>query len=285
MFVFLSLTLYNYYLVNKKIRLLFLSNIFFVVSILTSEVGLIVLLLTPVCAFMQQVSFKKIITSSLFYVLTACSYLSYTFWLRSHVDKHEAYVGLTTNINFHAMRDLFYKQIFASFPMSNIFGKRGLPNIFLHQLTDVKNLIGIVLILIFSIVVYIKYANKNSKTVNIFPYRFLLLSLGLIAFPAIFILPSVKYQSEVQWGVGYLPVYFQNFGSATFLYILIQWTLDNHRRFFKYVSAFLFSVAVSGICVAFLFNNALIKASSFNKSFPATVFYNKINDQCHVSGH
>jgi hypothetical protein len=102
--------------------------------------------------------------------------------------------------------------------------------------------------------------------------------VSLILFPAIFILPSLKYQTEVQWGVGYLPVYFQNFGSATLLASLFQYGINNYRSAVKKMSTYLYIFIVAVTCITFLFNNALINACSYNTSYPAQVFYDDIKN-------
>ena len=274
--IFAGLTSYCYYILNGKWWVLLLALLFFISSILISEIGLMLLFLIPVSSVILRVPLKKIIISFIPFMTVAVCYLGYTFWLRMHVNANDSYVGLTTNMSFEAMTTLFFKQVFAAFPLTNLFQKRGLPNILFHQLSDIRNIIGFTGIIFLSYFIYKSCKAKEFKTNLDSSYKYILISIAFIVFPALFILPSIKYQTEVQWGVGYLPVYFQNFGTATFFYFIIQYGLNNYKKIFQRISKVVFVFIVSGSCIAFLFNNALIKACTYNKSFPAQVFYDAI---------
>jgi hypothetical protein len=276
--VFGTLIFYNYYLIQRKIWLLILSVICFISGILFSEIGLLALLLMPVSAIILKISFRNIIKSILPFAIIAIIYLGYIGWLRMHMHQKDVYIGLTTNIDLIAMLNLLFEQIYASLPLSNLTKHWGILKIITHQLSDVKNIFAVTTIIILAYFIYKRSSNSIQNKIQLSTYSYLLVSLSIIIFPALFILPSVKYQNEVKWGIGYLPVYFQNFGTATLLMFLFEYCFNNSRKLIQRCATYLMVFLVTGTCISFLFNNALINACSFNTSYPAQVFYEKIKD-------
>ncbi len=274
--VFAALIFYHYYLLKGALWLLLLSVLLFICSIFISEIGLLVLLLIPISAIIFKVPIKKLSIIFLPFFIITIAYLIYIAWLRMHVNQKDVYFGLTANYDLGAMVNLLVKQILASFPLTNLYHKRAIPNILIHQLTYPQNIISILAIVTIAFFAYRKYSEqKISQTLS---FNYLLVSVSLIIFPALFILPSLKYQTEVQWGVGYLPVYFQNFGSATLLAFLFQYGINNYRNAVKKMGTYIYIFIVTVTCITFLFNNALINACSYNTSFPAEIFYEKIKE-------
>ena len=194
------------------------------------------------------------------------------------MNEKDVYIGLTANYDWQAMANLLFKQVYASFPLTNLNNKWGIPVILLHQLTYVKNIIGFTTLIVIACFIYRRYSGQGQNRTQDSAYRYLLVSLSLIIFPALFILPSLKYQIEVEWGIGYLPVYFQNFGTATFFVFLFQYCFSSYRKIIQRCPPYLFIFIVSSTCITFLFNNALINAWSYNDSYPARVFYDAIKN-------
>lgn len=55
------------------------------------------------------------------------------------------------------------------------------------------------------------------------------LGLALFFLPSLLISFSERYQNEMYWGVGYLPIYFQYFGLAILFTILLVWLTKAHK--------------------------------------------------------
>ena len=275
-FIFTASALYAYSIYSGKYWMLIFSALLFTLGILESEIGLTTLILIPVTALILKVPFKKFVLTLAPFVLIAMIYLGYTFWLRMNVNAQDAYIGLTSNFDFVSMRNLFYKQVFASFPLSNLHGKFWIRIILFHQLQDVRNIVCILFIALLSLLIYrYDFIQKKSESHDI-NWKFLLLSITIIVSPAVFILPSVKYQLEMKWGIGYLPVYIQNFGTATFIAYLIQICFYSRKWIIQRFSNLIFIVIVSCSCILLLFNQALINSRSFTFAFPAQIVYETI---------
>jgi len=275
-FVFVTLIFYGHYLIKRKAWLLTVSTFFFICSVLTSEVGLVALLLVPVTALMLKIPFRKWISSSLLYILIAFIYLGYTAWLRNNVLEKDMYIGLKASYDLPAMLELLGEQMFASLPLSNLYDQEAIPIRVFHELVDIKNLLSVfALFLIGYFILRNNRAHEPIQSKNFDP-GYILFSLALMIFPAIFILPSAKYQDEVGLGIGYLPVFIQNFGSATLFACLFEYCFENRKLAVRWGSDIIFGFVLLSTSIAFLFNNSLINARSFKVSFPAQVLYNSI---------
>lgn len=277
-FIFGALIFYSYYILYEKLWLLILSVLIFLTGILVSEIGLTTLFLLPVSAIILKVPAKKFIGNFFLFILISIIYLSYTFWLRMNVNASDAYIGLTTNFDFVSMRNLLYKQLFATLPLSNLHDKFSVKVILWHQLHDLKNFISIVLLFLVTFLIHRNYKNQKSSELNSINWGFFLLSVTLIICPVFFILPSLKYQQEVKWGIAYLPVYIQNFGIATLFSCLIQLCFNSRFKFFQFFSNFIFIILFFCSCITLLFNNALINSHSYNTSFPAQILYQEVKN-------
>jgi hypothetical protein len=87
----------------------------------------------------------------------------------------------------------------------------------------IKSAIGSVvawIVFIVSFFIFLSYSSIRF-TKNVLMYDGVVISLGLLLLPVIFPAISARYQNEVRWGAGTLPVYYQNFGLAYF----IAWAL------------------------------------------------------------
>jgi hypothetical protein len=275
-FIFTASALYAYSIYSGKYWMLIFPALLFTLGILESEIGLTTLFIIPVTALILKTPFKKFILTFSPFVLIAMMYLGYTFWLRTNVNAQDAYIGLTSNFDFVSMRNLFYKQLYAAVPLSNLHNKFAIPIILFHQLHDVKNIIGILFIVFISWLIFRNDSIQKKSETQPINWVFFLLSFVLIASPALFILPSVKYQLEMKWGIGYLPVFIQIFGSATFFAYLIQICFYSRKWIIQRFSNLIFILMVCCSCIALLFNQALINSRSFTYAYPAQTFYESI---------
>ncbi len=221
--LFLSLLFYCMFLKRQKNKFLILSVFLFATALLLSEVGMTVLILMPVSALILKTPRKLFFKSYLPALLIAAIYLGYVGWLRVYkFNPAFSYQGLEMRLDLQSMWTLLKKQLYASLPLSNLDGQYKIPRILSFQLANPVNLFAIIAIIIIAVIILHGFhRNKPIYDSRLF-FSILLFSLVMMITPAIFILPSVKYQNQVFWGSAYLPVYLQNFGSATLLACLFQ---------------------------------------------------------------
>lgn len=277
-FVFGSLIFYSYYLANRKHFFLGVSAIFFIISILISEVGLLTILLFPGSGLLLKIPYRKYLLSFIPYFFISLIYLSYVVWLKSHVLDQNVYTGLKTNIDLLAMTELLFKQLYATIPLTNLQNTSAISIKIFHQITDLKNLLSIIFIFFIGYLIFQRSKADQENRLKNFELNYVLLAVALMILPAFFILPSSKYQLEIGWGRGYLPVYIQNFGTATLLAYFFEYSFRNQRiANARYAISFFIFILVS-TAITFLFNNALINSRSYRISFPADVLYKEVQN-------
>jgi hypothetical protein len=273
--IFLSLAFYSYFLQTPKIFTLIASIVCFVVALLISEVSVMLLLLFPLTAWVMQGSVKSFLRSFWPFILIISAYLLYVLHLR-HTGNTRIYNGLALGNDFGAMVGVFWMQMYAALPITNLTLQRAIPANLWHVLISAFGAIGISAIFLLTAVII--HGIRRGKAMIDVPRnnRLLLLAIALAILPAVSIMPSLKYQQELRWGIGYLPIYLQNFGTAMLLSLSFQYIYN--ARFFaaKPLSYALISFAIIAGCISFLFNNALVNKWSYLKGIPSEALFEAV---------
>jgi hypothetical protein len=273
MLIFSSIIFYSKYLKGGHWFYLVLSVILYTAALLVSEVGVTAMLLFPFCPWLVNKVHKGVIKSLAVYFFITLIYVGSILWIRhSLTAEHIWYDGLQTNYNPGVMLTLLIKQAYAALPLSNLDHQIAIPRILFHQLTDFRNLIAVLILALLAGGIFWLY-KKEKAAGQALAYKQFLFALVLMLAPALVILPSVKYQNSVRWGVGYLPVYLQAFGSATLLSLLFHYCFQQRQVLFRAFSYLLYSFGLIALLAAFLFNIALIRAKYFEHEFPTESQY------------
>jgi hypothetical protein len=267
--IFSSLIFYTLYIKRRNGFYLALSILLYISGIFLSEVGLTALFLIPFCAWHLNAKPSIYVKTLSIYFCIAILYVGSVLWIRHNLSGANIwYEGLQTNYETEAMLTLWLKQVYAALPLSNLDHQIAIPLVLFHQLTSAANIIAVALLAIMAVGIFWIY-NKSRGSEPAPGLKSFLFALILWMVPALFIIPSVKYQLSVRLGVGYLPVYLQNFGSATLLACLFQYAFQNQQRVFKSFSYLLYGFATVALLAAFLFNLALVRAKYFEHEFPS----------------
>lgn len=277
-FVFASLIFHGLYFTKQKTWFLFASAFCFILSLFISEVGLFALLLVPFTAVFLKLPLKKWTISIIPIILITFGYLGYITWLRTHMIEENLYPGLKASFDFLSMTELLAKQLYASLPLTNLQNKSAIPIVLFHQLINIWNLTAVLGIFIIGYFVYKNYRIQNAYKTYHVDYPTLLFAIALLVFPALFILPSTKYQNEVGWGTAYLPVYIQSFGTAMLLAIFFEYCFKLWQKSKRWYLYGLIVFITCSSAIAFLLNNALINRKNYRNSFPAQVLFEAVKD-------
>lgn len=277
-FVFATLIFQGLYFTKQNIWFLLVAAFCFIISLFISEVGLLALLLIPFTAVFLKIPFKKWAISVIPIILITLGYLGYIAWLRTHMIEKDAYPGLKTSFDLTAMTELLAKQMYASLPLTNLQNKSAIPIVLFHQLSNIWNLIAVFAIFIIGYFISKNYKLKNAAMKYNINFSTLIFALALMGFPALFILPSAKYQNEVSWGTAYLPVYIQSFGTAMLLALLFEYFFKSLQKAKPWYLYGLIVFITCSSAIAFLLNNALINVRSYKNSFPAQVLFEAVKD-------
>jgi len=204
----------NKYLETKKILYLFISlSFYFLMLLMFYEIAYIFFPIIICVIFFQKKSLIETLKLSLPYVVLSTIFITVYFYVLTKATTG-TYNGSTINFNFNLIVSAFLKQISASLPLSYLLVSK--PQFFHINSLDY---IYATIISLISFFLLMKLKLKKYR-ISIF---FLLFLLGflLIILSTIPIALSKRYQMEVGWGIGYLPVYIAYFGTALILITLL----------------------------------------------------------------
>lgn len=266
-YIFLCLGFYSRFIQTGRKRFWAVALLFYAMAHLASEVGLVLALLLPVTAWALKVSFRRIVLTALPFAVISVLYLGYVLWLRS-VTNPNAYTGLSANFDKVAMLTLVKQQIYGALPLSSLHLQVAIPTILLHQLNSTGNILSVLFIIVIPCLIFYKiYSRRDGEGVK--SYRFFVLGLCVLVGPAIFIMPSLKYQQELEWGMAYLPVYIQSLGTATLITFIFYLVHNSQSIILKLFGKALFLFAIASTVMSFLFNSAVIDRVSYERGKPA----------------
>ncbi|MFA6220719.1 MAG: hypothetical protein WC647_00245 [Desulfomonilaceae bacterium] len=209
---------------------------------------------------------KKIFKlSSPFFVLVA---VNLTVALVIRTMFHTSYEGTTLSLEFWPWFTAFLKQVFAAVPLSYFFSFGHLAQAwdyagayFLNQLVAITVLWVVLWIFNWD------YLSGEDSDVSMKGIKALgVLGLGFWIFPAFLVTLSAKYQRELKWGLGYLPVYVSCFGLMMIALMFLTWvnnTLRNTRKMFR-GSAMIATALIGAAVVGLNFTNNNIVVQCYN---------------------
>jgi len=204
------LILFVKWVLEKKPKYLYLSLIFWLLFMLCYEVNLIFIPIAFAIMFINGDQYKKF--PGFLLVSAACLYLALNFYLRNHANG--GYAGSAFGLPLN-MGLAYLKQLSATFPFASYLA---ITHNSLPFGSLIRDAIGSTLawsVFICSLMVFVTFTSMKSSVRALRGEAFMI-SLGMFLLPAIFPAISLRYQNEVGWGVGTLPVYYQDFGLAFF---------------------------------------------------------------------
>jgi len=194
----------------------------------------------------QKENFKKAIKISLPYIFLSVIFTLINFYVLNTSKSNSHYIGSTINFNFPLIFQTFLKQEIASFPGTYYFYNKKPFN-----LINKLDYLYVFLIFITTFTLLKKTLAKNIK------YIFLL-GILLISIPAIPIALSQKYQQELRFGIGYLPVFIQFFGAFCLIISLFLSITKIKNKYIKTTLIVLISLITSYFAFINVENNKIV---------------------------
>lgn len=241
LFIYLSLSLIflKKYLDSNQKKYVLLSLLFYLFSLLTYEAAYTLFLIYPLVIYFHylEINLKDRITNTLqvscyYFILVSVCFIIYFYYARNAATE---YLGTNINFDLYLIIITFLKQIIAAFPLVPhaylIFDLQG--NIIFNLQNFISNITILDLITNFMFLFYIviflrdfdhKFDTKYNR--KFFTY----LSIILIVCPSLIIALTSKYQRELIWGLGYLPIYISRFGLLILGYIFIDYLLKTIKN-------------------------------------------------------
>jgi hypothetical protein len=162
------------------------------------------------------------------------------------------YTGTVPSYDIIRIVQTFSKQVFAAFPFSYIlfFFNETISydrsSIYHHYVPHVLLLVSVTAVFVYY---FCKSASKDDRRYSI-KYLFIFGLLFLLV-PGMLISLSQKYQQELTWGLGYIPVYLSYYGTSLLIALLLALVLQHVSR--KAVLGY-----TAGLCLGVLFCSTIV---------------------------
>lgn len=216
--LFFSLQLYVWY--RKKMQLRFYVGSVVAYTVCFMNFYEFAYLLYPavlITDYNYSKSIRKSILATYPFGLISSVFIFLSF-IVPHITK-SSYEGIVINLNLELIALTYSKQLIASFPLTSIFAQ----NFLIQPFQPIE--LGMSLLFFLACFFTILKLDSNYQKIQIMTY----LGLVFLCIPALPISLSSRYQSELIWGQGYLPVYAQYFGATLLLMSLVILVI----RYFK----------------------------------------------------
>jgi len=239
------------------------------VSLLVTEIGIVSFVIILLLGINHIHSPRKLRYFLLPYLFVLLVYITILFFLRKHGT---SYSGTSINIDFLGMWHVVCCQLFAVLPLSNFYQLPEIPRLLLSQFEDPR-VVSSVLVFALLIVVWRIRKIENARAPNPNLFSTSVISIVLLVLPAVVLMISVKYQTELKLGYAYLPLYFQNFGAALMLGMLfskIRTLGFAFKKQWDLLFTFVYFIIVSS---TFVLNWTMIKAKNSDHSIPAIQYF------------
>lgn len=238
-----------YGLQKKKVIPVIASGLLFACCILTYEISysFIVIFIIIAMHFGKE---KSCFFGMLPHLLVTAVILGITLFLREHALQ-AAYAGISISWDIPKILKAFASQISSAVPLS--YWLLATPSFLYYHFSQFVHAVtawDIFLTAIFGVLLLCIFFLMPRKKI---PTSLFLYGLALWLLPASIISLSLRYQTELSPGVGYLPVYIQYFGGVMIAISVIQF-IFNHIK--KESAVRILAVIFTGcFCLGFLINN------------------------------
>lgn len=269
----------NYTKTNKN-SYLFGSALLYACALLTYEISILLLVTLTFLAPHYYKNIKKTIVVLIPFALTTLAYVLVCYFLR-RLGNPNIYDGVA-----FGEPSLFWitylKQFVSAIPLSHfLFDPDHVFKLNSLLFNAYKNptLLTLCIFLFFSTVTFIYHLTdfRIDKN-NLYP----LLCIGLTFqfIPPVFMAISYKYQHNLMFGNGYIPVYVQYIGLA-FIFIALVMYIRPHLKS-NYWHSFRMALSLlvsSGIVLAFLVNHLVVAQINQVVKYPRNLFENAVNQK------
>lgn len=266
----LSLIFFIWFLRKKRRINLGLSIILFTAALLVYEAFYAFFALYGLVAYTELGwNQKKLVvkTSAPFLLVTLVN-IGLIFLIRTYF--HTSYEGATVSLAFWPWLTAFSKQAFAAIPLSyvSLFGN---PDQILGYVKEAffSQILMIVCLWMILWCFSWDYINRSDEPVDMKRFRNIsILGIGFWLLPAFIVTLSAKYQRELKWGLGYLPVYVSGFGLLMVLLTPLALMCDflkRSKRFYRFSTVIATGLA-GGLLIGVNFINNSIVVRGYNEA-------------------
>jgi len=217
-----SLILFCLYLEGRSRLFQLLSVSLFVLSLLVYEAFHLFCIMYFVIALVPTGNARRALAASAPFLATALINAIIIVVIRYSFNVH--YDGITAVLDPHAWLAALAKQVVAALPLSYFVTADQSSSLMEFAKSYISNDLFI-LLACWSIFwcMCAEYSTREKVVLNTRQVvLIMLIAVGFLIVPAILVSASAKYQRELTWGLGYLPVYVSAFGVTLFLTLLVS---------------------------------------------------------------
>lgn len=269
-FMFWVMIAFISFLKEGRIFALIIAVILTAAVILYSEIGLVIypVILVLIIADRRSLRHKAAIFSP--FAVLMLLYICAVIFVRSHTTAF--YSGVKSNWYFPAVSNVFAVQLFATFPFKSIIDADAVsgPSMTLRVLWPWMLAFSVTFLLFIKSILPTGFILLRPG----FRRSLLLLGLILLFLPPSMLMLSKKYQDQLHFGLGYLPVYIQNFGLVLLMLLFIDFVMvrfPNKANLIKAISLCLLLT----LSLAAMFNNYAMISRANSEVFIPSTFYIK----------
>lgn len=243
----LSIIFFIKYLEENKEKYFWISIALYTTMLLMFyEIAYILFPVIIFLSFIQKKDIKYILKKSFPFILISILFVLISFCVLTISKTNTHYPGSTINLNFDLIFSTLIKQIYSSIPGIYFFYNQT-PFKFINKL-DYFYIFSI-----FTVTFILLIKTKIKKIENLFVLGFL-----LIVIPAIPIALSLKYQQELRFGIGYLPVFIQFFGTFCILISIFLLIPKLRNKLIRIILIGLVSIIVGYFAFINIENNKVV---------------------------
>lgn len=267
--IFLSLIAFITYLRSARMVFLVLSLVAYGVCLLTYEAFHAFWIAHFAVALLHfgRADFRRILRSAGPFLILAVLNVSITLVIRSFFGPN--YEGISLNPSPAAWAVTFAKQVFAAFPLSYFFSTEAFVQSWEYARTYFLNDLILLCLgwgILWCFASDTTFGKEHSESKSAVRALFLL-GICFWLLPGVLVSFSGKYQRELTWGLGYLPVYVSSYGMAMLVLAVVvamYRVIDRLNGFSREMAVVGFALAGIVVCgITYNTNRMVIQRYNF----------------------
>jgi hypothetical protein len=274
-FIFWAIICFAQYLKKGETTMLACSVLMTVLATLQSEIGFVLyaVLLVLLINDVRPISFK--LKAFLpFIILLAINAVMFLFLRRGN---SHMYNGVQTNLDPAKMFNVAYFQLISAVPLTGYAYMSNIGRFFAQEFSKTYPFLILSIIIIIGIIKY-SDADRYKKLDTLKRRNIVMIGFILLVLPACILMMSKKYQGELDYGRGYLPVYIQDFGFVLLMLAFSDFLFAKFQNRKKTILTIGFSLVFLVGQLTFMRNDYLINQMNFERSTPSDFLYKSLKN-------
>jgi hypothetical protein len=271
--IFASVSSFIMYLREGRLIMLCWSFILTLLALYDSEIGFVIfpVMLIILAVDSRRFADKLLVVSP--FIGLVLSYVCLFIFIRAH--SQGLYHGIETGFEMARMVQVLFFQIFATIPLTAFIKMGAIPHIIATGLTSMWPIL-MVMGVSFYWLLQTDMQRSGQGATDAKQVGSIVIGMILWVFPALILMASKKYQTELNFGRGYLPAYVQNFGLVIIVSVLLSKLFEKYQsaKVKKGVYVLLYIIFI----LTYLRNDFINNTINTRRSIPACFYYKSLKN-------